>query len=523
MRALSSDYEYSGRVWFDRSRPCVLIALAILPFLAPPAVAGSRDPLVSITTGCELEGLEESFGTESLGSLGTNVAIGVEASEPIDDQLEVLRLKSSEAEVLGTFGLTARTAPQSVHDGWLDFDSKVGRERQSIATEAAYSGREGAWSDWSVRNHFFWDRDEDDASSSQGLFYARWRPRLGTSDWRLNARASLDVSRTDEVSLEDLISIGDSLAIPDSTGSSWLAFLNYQKVAIRLGFSSTGLNASSLWLDLKRKWVVDDGPGSYLSATLAANTGHFFGSGAMLDLDVELQRRSYEEETSGLTSFWEAEFLGRWSSGFAPLRLKSSLTLNGTLYDPEVAIDSMASVNDDHLTVRAQALLERAFIDLLLTDVGGRAIQECTVGLGPIVEAMEYREGTGSALTLGGDLELSLRGRLGRASWWVQNSLEGGHRNYREDEESERLTLSSFGLSLSQSDYAFLRWALLCSGEIPIGYRFGEHLALHAIEWEGYGSLDQEWHTVVADDAQLLSYSFAIKCRWDLGGAQTSD
>lgn len=520
LRAPSSDENQGGRVRCDRDRPCSLgFFLGILAICAAPALAEPHDPLISLATGAEVEGLEESFGTESFGSISTHAATGVEASQPIDDQLEVLRLKSSEVEYLGTLGLRARTPRASRHDGWFDLGTKLGEERQSVALEASYAGREGPWSDWSFRNLFFWDREEDDATSRQGLLYTRWRPRLGTGDWRLDARANLDLSRTDEVELSDLIALGDSLEIPDSTGSSWLSFLNYQKVAVRLGLASSGLNSAALWLDLKRKWVVDDGPGSYLSGTLGSSLGRFFGSGAMFDLDLEVQRRAYEEATSSLSSFWEADLLGRFSSGFAPLRWKAQLAFNGIRYDPEAPIDSLASINDDHFEVRTDILIERAFIDLLSPDLTERTLQECTLGCGPLVEVLEYRGGVGSALTLGGDIELSLRG----ANWWVQNSFEGGHRNYREEEDGERLTLSSFGLSLTQSDYAYLCWSLLCGGEIPLRRRWVSHLALHAIEWEGYASLDQEWHSVVADDARLFSYSFAIRCRWDLGGSQASD
>ena len=63
-------------------------------------------------------------------------------------------------------------------------------------------------------------------------------------------------------------------------------------------------------------------------------------------------------------------------------------------------------------------------------------------------------------------------------------------------------------MSLSQSDYAYLGISVLGGGTLPF-----------SLEWEGYFSVDREWHTAEEDNAHLLSFSLALKRRWVLSGS----
>lgn len=462
------------------------------------------DRRVVITYGCEVEGLQESFGGESLTSIGVDPGISI--VDPLDDQLEGLRFKEHEIVPMAVLGFSARTAAAAPLKSSLDLEAKAGEERRSLSLEAFASRTSGALKDLSLRSLFFWDRGTGGNISKQGLFYMRWKPRLGRSDWRFNARTSFDLSRTDESDIKISLS-GKDLTDADSIGTAWLGFLNYEKLSLRLELCRIGRSSSCLALDLNRKWVEESRSGSYQGIALLANQSWFCAWG-LLDLDAELKRRHYDRLSSVLGSFWELELGGRWLGGREPLRFEGDLTLTGTRYDHcGDDYDEFESLEDDCFRAQADLLLRRTLMGGLFSARTGELVDELEIGAGPIARLLRLKHAAGDAVTLGGRFEVSVRGGARRSAWWLECSLEGGRRNYRASGTTTRLTFEGLSLSLSQTDYAFAEASAMGGGALPFSF-----------EWEGYFSLGREWHTADEDNARLLSFSVALKRRWVLWG-----
>jgi hypothetical protein len=458
---------------------------------------------ISLAVGCEVEGLQESFGGESLGSLVLDTNAFVSTGQTLDVQLESLRLKERQTVPLGLLEIRARSSPRAPLEANLDLEGKAGRDRRALAAEFAAAARAGPLQDLSLRNLFYWDRDDEGARTSQDLLYLNWRPRLSAGGWRLRLRGALDLSHTDESYLEipsETTEAGGS----DTTAATWLGFLNYRKLGLRIELARPGLTSHSLAVDLSQKWVAEEGSGCYQAAALLLNQNWFY-PGGMLDIDADLRRRYYNKPTSVLSSFWEGELRGRWMADRRVLQFESDLTLNGILHDRSATTDeALGTLEGDRLRISAALLAHRVLTGGTFAAEEGRVLDELRIGAGPTGELLLFKDAEGDARALGGRIEVSARGGArGRSAWWLECSCEAGRRNYRRGDQATRLILEGYSLSLAQSDYTYAMVSVLGGGALPL-----------AFEWEGYLSLDQEWHEVADDDAKLVSFSLALKRRW---------
>ena len=198
-------------------------------------------------------------------------------------------------------------------------------------------------------------------------------------------------------------------------------------------------------------------------------------------------------------------------------RVDANLLLAGILYDaaPDESDDEdFGSLDDDQLRAEVELLLRRTFIGSSFGVGGDRFIDELEIGLGATGELLRCRPATRDAAALGARMEVSTRGAKRGATWWLHGALEGGRFTYaaerRADEEdpsntSVALSYQDLSLSLAQTDYTYLEVTLIGGGELPLGF-----------EWEGYLSVNREWHTVADDDAHMLFFSLALKRRWPL-------
>ncbi|MFC1572909.1 hypothetical protein ACFL6M_04845 [Candidatus Eisenbacteria bacterium] len=467
-----------------------------------PAAHSSGSLIVSY--GCEVEGLQQSFGGESLTSLTVATDASIEAGEPVDDQLEEFRFVEHETAPLALVELSM-SSPGGGLESMLDVEAKAGEFRKALSAEGWMHGSLGGVANLSVRDFFYWD--QEDAETVQNLLYVGWTPPLGGRGWRLDTRGSLDISRTEETDLD--LSFYEDEPDADSVATAWLGFLNYEKVGLRLGFSRIGLRSASFAVDLSRKWVQGSSSGAYQAISLLASRG-WFSTWGMLDLDAELQRRHYESRSAALGSFWEGELRGRWMREREPTRFEAGLSVTGTLYDRSRELDENEEIflwEENRLVVEAEAMLRRALVGGTFSLDESKAVEELEIGVGPTAELLRLKHGDGDAVSAGGRLETSVRGGGRETAWWLESSVESGRRSYRNDGASDRLTVDGLSLSLSQTDYTYVELSIMGGGALPF-----------SLEWESYLSLDKEWHTRGEDNAELLSFSLAIKHRWDLLG-----
>ncbi len=468
----------------------------------PLLEAGAERGRVDLYAGCEVEGLDESFGSASLAPVST--AGSVSGNVAADSTAVDLRFVDRETTPLALVGLRANTGDAARLDGWVEADLKVGERRASFAVEGAATPRTGRYRSFSVRDLFFWDREDDGTHSRQNLLYLYWRPRLGDSGWRLNLRTALDVSRSDEADIEVSFSSLDSAA----TGADgWLSFLNYDRIGLRAELTRLALNHTSLAAEVTRKRVEGLASGSYRGLKLSADQGWFLPAG-LLDLDVDLTRRRYDEEGSALGSFWEAELRARWLGQGERQRLDADLTLTATDYDAEIQEEdeSLTWLADDQLLAEGSVVFHRR---LWRTPDGARGSPawRLLAGIGPTGELIRMRGGVGDADAYGVRIEAEIRRWKPRSSNWLELNLEVGRRSYHDAGDADRLSFEGFSLSLSQTDYTYGQLSLIGGGDLP-----------WSLQWETYVSLDQEWHTVAEDDARLVSFSLAVKRLWALLG-----
>ncbi len=471
---------------------------ALLGSPAQGSEIGGQDGSLILATGVELEGLDESFGGEFLGLLSDGNSSDIGGDGTVDDQISGLRYRDRESSLLAVAELRGYTSSRSSLNGLIDLEAKVGEKRRSLTAETTASGREGSWSKLSVRNLLMVDEEQDGATSLQDLLYLRLKQSLGQSDWQLAFRGTLDFSRAEG-------SEGDA----DSVLTDWYDYLDYEKAGLRIEVSRWGLSNSALAVKGARKWSHGASLGDYTEVGLSAEQGWFRESG-MLNLDAEVERRSYKEEGGTLPSFYEASFSGYWFGQVNPRGWQAKLLISGTDYDePDTtsSLDGFSVFNDDVIEVEAELMWRTYLVGGLLADRRGALFGEVELGIGPAAKLRRYNHATGDGQGAGGRLEAAVRGELAGDRWWLEAGCELGRYDYRASGDSTQLAFEDLTLSLAQSDYTYLELSLICGGRLP-----------YALEWEGYGSIDQEWHSAADDNARLISFSLALRRRFDLLG-----
>jgi hypothetical protein len=464
-------------------------------------VGGSARLVLSL--GAELEGLDESFGGESLTVFPSSTSPDITGGGAIDDQLSGLRYRDRETGLLGTLRLRGQTAYERPLHAYFDVDAKAGEGRFSVSADATAAGRTGAWAGLNVHNLLMFDREQDGAQSVQDLLYLRWRRALGEGPWYLALRSTLDLSRAEGAGGER-----------DTLLTDWYEYLDYEKGGVRLELGRTGLSSTVVSAGAARKWTHASGVGDYQEYTLQAEQGRFWERG-MLDCDLLLQHRAYEEDGASLPSFSELAFTSYWFGQSEPSSWRCRLMVTGTLYDVEAAqapgdslVDDLFSVfNDDKIQIDAELLWRTYLVGGLLSMTREGLVSACEVGLGPAFKLNRYRHAVGDGSGVGAHLECALRGALGGASWWWEASCEVGRHDYRNEGDGSSLSFGDLTLSLSQTDFTYLEASLILGAKLP-----------HGVEIEGFFMLDQEWHTSPQDNARLLSFRVAVRRGFRLMG-----
>jgi len=493
--------------WSDSLASAGSGALAGLPpdLLDEGSLDGSAAGRVILITGCTLDGLDESFGHESLVSLSAAGDAQAETAPTGSDTLAVpaIRFADRTTAWMGLLGLQAQTSARATLDASASFQSRIGDQRADVAAEVQVSPRRGPGRTLMVRNLLLWDRADDGTTSRQNLLYLRWRPPLATRGWRLRVGATLDVSRSEDA---DIALEPGAGVTADSTLR--LNYLNYERLGLRLELSRRGPFGSSLAVDLGRKSVRRGGSGSYSSGTLSANHTWFHPRG-LLDLDLGVLRRDYDDPTAALGSAWESELRVRWLGTGEGWRIDAELRAQATLRDDLASLDedALLGFTGDQLIVRSETLLRRLLAGVPERASGRGPAWEWDAGVGPVAQLIRTRGGDGDAAALGARVETELRDLQGRGNWWVDGSVEVGWRAYRDQRLDHRLAFEGFTLSLAQTDYRYCQLAIIGGGDLP-----------WSLAWEAYASLDQEWHTIAEDDARLLSFSLTLKRLWALFG-----
>jgi hypothetical protein len=474
-------------------------------------VPGSRTgALAVVSAGCALEGLDESFGQESLVSLSTTEHAQTETPASGSDTLDVPAVRFAERTTawLGVLGLQARTGAAAAHDAGVTIETKIGATRADVAAEIFAAPRRGAGRDVTVRNLFLWDRADDGTTSHQDLLFLRWRPPLAARGWQLDLVGSFDVSRSGDVDIE--LEPGGGVAADSILR---LTYLNYEKYGLRLELWRRSLLGSSLAVDFSRKQVRQGGSGSYSLGTLSANQTWLLMGGSF-NLDLDVRRRHYDDPISALGSSWESEVWARWLGAGARRHLDAQLRALATLHDDPVSLDenNLLAFAGDQLIVKSEVLVRFPVVGVRdLPTAGslgaGGPGWEWEVGVGPVAQLIRTRGGDGDASALGARVETEMRSIRGPSAWWIDGSVELGWREYRDQQLDDRLTFEGFTLSLAQSNYRYGQVSVIGGGGLP-----------WSLAWEGCVSLDQEWHALAEDDARLVSVSLTFKRLWVLWG-----
>lgn len=500
--------------------PPVPLPPALLPpfanLLFPPAQAqggGDYDSgSLVLSVGAEVEGLDESFGGESLTIFSQEINPDITGGGAADDQIAELRYRDREVNVLASARLRGRTAYDGPLRAYFDVDAKAGDDRFSFSADATATAREGRLAGLHLRNLVMFDREQDGSHSVQDLCYLRLRRPLGASPWHVAVRGALDFSRAKGASAD-----GDTLL------TDWYDYLDYEKGGLRLELGRTGLSNTSLSAGVARKWTHSSGLGDYAEYRLSAQQGWFWDRG-MLDGELTYERRAYRDEDSSIPSFHELGLFLYWFGQSAPSGWRCRLTATAIDYDErggdleeELGEDLIGIFGDDNVDVDIELLwrtyllggsiLGGSLTDGSLTSARQKLLSTVEVSVGPTAELNRYEEGDGDGAAVGGRLEAALRGGSGRGDWWLEAGCEVGWHDYRADGAASELSFDGLTLSLSQTDFTYLEASLICGAALP-----------WALEAEGYFSLDQEWHTASEDNARLLSFSLALRHRFRLAG-----
>jgi hypothetical protein len=443
--------------------------------------------VIDLYVGSEIEGMAESFGSETLSPTGSGV----------DDQLEGLRYTDDDTDLLAVMNLRGRGGAYSDFETWWDLEGKAGDARKSVTFEGTATGRFDGGKRLSCRDLFLWDNETDSYQNTQNIVQLDWADRLG-GDWRYGIRGAYEISRTADESDRDT-------EIPDGASDSVTVlstgFLDYHKVGLRFRLGGNRMSSASYVLELKRKWVAENGNGSYEAMVFEAGR-EWFKEDGLLSLDFSGQRRYYLERSSAFRSFWELDGQAAWRGLGAGGHWEFDLQLLGTLYDDWQFEESteLLTIEDDRLLVEAGTFYRHGSGGPwgLLLDMG--------VGLGG--DLVRSRAGELDSEMIKLATEWALRPLREQRAAWFDISCEAGYRNYRADADENKLIIEGYNLSISQSDYRFLRLSLLAGGDL------GKRL-----EWNSYCSLDEEWHETDADNGRFISFSLALKYRFSLTGS----
>ncbi len=492
-------------VWSDSLEIWALdsMGVALQESLAFPLTATEKDegPRVVISTGCEVEGLDESFGPESLSPLTSAPPPTEETPGTVADTTDLVAVRFAERQTAPRvlLGLTASTASTSSVNANLRVESRTGEEQVDVTAEVHGALRRGAWRTFSVRDLFLWEKNGDEITTGQNLLSLRWRQPGGTGRWRLGLSGTLDVSRSDDA---DLVIEPSGSSSPDSTLR--LNYLNHERYDMRVELWQPGLHGTTLAVRVARK-DTDALGGSYTAGSAEAHRTWFLAAG-LLDADLDIERRGYDDEGSALGSHWESELSTRWLGESRGHRLDAHLQLLATLQDePAADGEDFLVLADDQITARLATLVYPGSAGGFGAPRQGAGAWAWEWGAGPTGELIRTRSCDGDAAALGLRLEGALRRAREDLPLWIDGSAEFGWRVYRNRGVGSRLAYEGFRLSLAQSDCSYAQASLVAGGSLP-----------WSLAWEAYVSFDQEWHALSEDDARLFSFSVALQRLWVL-------
>lgn len=439
--------------------------------------------------GLELDGRRESFGFASL----------FDADEiAVEGDSSAVRYRERELEVLALAGLSLSPSGLVGTSGF-DLEARAGPTRRSLTMDASLA-RGG----FSGHQRLLADEDEGDGGtlrSAQNLLQLNWSPRPGPA-WRPAVRGGCDLSWA------------DAHGGPDTLAAVHAQYLRYRRASAGLGVLHGAFGEGRLFLDVSRKWADRDARGAYESATLAAQHSTVSLTGG-LDLELRAERRRYVDSqpdtlNGSLTSYREAEAYARWLRTGAPWGWEATARVAGLLYDgtpsaPDTSdAAALAALTADRIQLETTCLVRRPLLgdplDVLSTD-RGRLSLECALGC--VGDQLWVRQSAGQYHAFGARFESALRAgeRWGEA--WVDLTVEGGRRDYRDGRDALGFDFEGLSLSLAQSDYTYLSGSVIGGGGIG-----------HGFEWRLFASLDSEWHAVSADDAHLFSLDLTLLKRW---------
>jgi hypothetical protein len=435
-------------------RPKALL-LSLL-FLLPAAGASPE-----WRAGVEIEARRESFGFESLFG-PDEVVVGADSTGP--------RYRERALEALAVVGFGLRPAAGTGESG-IDLEARAGATRRSLAFDAA-----GTIGGLLVREQLLGDDEGESGGnpmrSAQNLLQLRWSPppRRG---WRPSVRGSLDLSWAESGRR------ADSLAAIDAR------YLRYRRATLGIGLLRGSYGASSLFLDLDRKWTEGGTPGAAEGLALRA-----LGAAGGWDLDLRVERRRYpglapDSLSGALDSYWEAEGFAVWRRVGERWGPEATTRLTGTRFDHGREASAVAALDADRLELETEWMVRR--IDAI----------ECAAGL--TGDQLWQRRGSGEYHAFGARLEFSAHAgpRLGEG--WLEVALEAGRRVYRGGGGDLSFDFEGLSLSLAQSDFAYLEGSIVGGGRLPLGF-----------EWQVFASLDRENHDRPADDGMLFSCDLTL-------------
>jgi len=469
--------------------------------------APSRSVRLEGASGFEFEGMDQSFGLETWLDPGG-------AGWPDEEQLESLRGRLRETELLGYASLLLRGADSGSWGPRLQADARWGSRRRSLTADGEFGWEAGPLRGLTLRDRMQFDRrsiEEVSATSSSGqnVLSFQWSPLHGKG-LRPVARGEADISWSD-----------DDLAQGDTLGALYAYFLDYRRFTAGIGMASEAGN--SAFLDFVHKESQAGGGADHDAGILRLQHAAYSVRG-FRHVEARCERRetpampdSLASFSSALRSYWEAALESSWQHRLGPFEWEGALDLTGTRFDSGASRDSLAAGfgwDADRLRIEGEWILGRTLfgglpsVDDLLAGVAAlddTGPPELRAGAGFKGERLWLSEGAGEYASWGGKLELAIQGGRSLGGAWIEADVEAGRRNYLEEASSLVLDVGGLAYSFAQSDFLFLRLSLLASGRLPLG-----------LEWEGYAFLEREDHETGENDARIGSVHLAVKRRWPL-------
>jgi len=471
-------------------------------------------PRLSLSSGLDIEGEEQSFGLSSWFDPAGSI-------DPTAEDLEPLRYDDRNTEALAVFGFEARPGGASAGSPRFELESRWGERRRALWGEGEAAWDSGPFRGLSLRNHLQIEDEREDRAGTQRarlsfgqeLLHVRWKRPIGRTGVSAVGRGSLDLSWA-----------GGEAVETDSLAALYAFFLDYRKAGAGLGLTTGGASGGSMYFDFAAKRTDLGRTGSYDAGSLELLYNGFARAG-FWTLDLRGERRRYleadaEEHSSSLRSYWSAELKGDWQRLFAPLEIETGFQASATRYDPpavddtlDAGIEGLGSLNADRLRLQADVLFAHDFLSVtdpdallrLMETAPSDRLASLRCGVGATAERLWLDEATGEYHSLGGRFEVEARGGEGLGEVWIELALLAGKRDYRGDGEGLVFDAGGLSFSFAQTDYDFLELSLIGGGRLP-----------GSLEWQLHAFLDRELHSAGEDDARLSSITLALRRSWAL-------